>query len=298
MKLGYIGLGKMGLNMSRRLVSKNYEVVAFDPNEKTRKEATSFNIKTVSCIKNIISSVGDGPRQIWIMVPYQVVDKVLEEITPLLSKGDTIIDGGNSPYKESVRRHKELKDKGLRFIDVGVSGGPEGALNGASLMVGGERKDFSEYEDLFRDLSVLKGYGYMGKPGAGHFVKMVHNGIEYGMMQSIGEGFEIMKKSPFDLNLTKVSEVYDKGTVIESKLVTWLHQAYIEEGENLDSISGEVSHSGEGLWTIEAAKELSVPAEIIEKSLKFRIDSKNNPSYTGKVVSALRNQFGGHEVKK
>jgi 6-phosphogluconate dehydrogenase len=297
MKLGYIGLGKMGLNMVERLLEKGHSVVAFARSEESRERARSLGAEIVNSERQMIENL-EPPRLIWIMVPHGAVDGVINEMKPLLQKGDGVIDGGNSPYKESIRRGRELKEMGIHFLDVGVSGGPGGARNGASLMIGGERKDFEKFEELFKDLSVPDGYGYMGESGAGHFVKMVHNGIEYGIMQSIGEGFAIMKKAPFKLNLTKVAEVYRHGTVIESRLIDWMHKAYLEEGEDLSAISGEVSHSGEGLWTVEAAKELGVSAEVIEKSLQFRIDSTGNPSYTGQVVSALRNQFGGHEVKK
>jgi 6-phosphogluconate dehydrogenase len=232
------------------------------------------------------------------MIPYQAVEGVLEKLIPFLGKGDTIIDGGNSPYKESIRRAKELEKRKIYFLDVGVSGGPSGARNGACIMVGGRKDIFKKFRKLFRDLSVRGGYGYMGKSGAGHFVKMVHNGIEYGMMQAIAEGFALMKNSPFELSLTKVAEIYNHRSVIESRLVDWLRKTFEQNGEGLDEISGSVAHSGEGVWTVEAAKELGVPIPIIEGALNFRIESQRNPSYTGRILSALRNQFGGHEVFK
>jgi 6-phosphogluconate dehydrogenase len=223
---------------------------------------------------------------------------------PLLKEGDTVIDGGNSPYVETVRRSKDLLEKKINFIDIGVTGGPSGARNGACMMIGGHRGDYEKYEQLFDDLSSKKengesAYGYMGNHGAGHFVKMVHNGIEYGMMQAIGEGFEVMKKAEeFDLNLQEISRVYNNRSVIESRLVGWLKSSFEKNGTDLDNISGEVSHSGEGQWTVEAAKKLGVPVKIIEESLQFRKDSQGKPSYTGQVVSALRNEFGGHDVSK
>lgn len=297
LKIAYIGLGKMGLNMVERLLEKGYEVSAFDVSEEARKKAGQAGALIFDSIEKLVRSE-ESPRLVWIMVPYKFVDDVLEKVTPILEKGDTIIDGGNSPYKESIRRAKELEEENINFLDVGVSGGPSGARNGASIMVGGEKKDYEKYEELFRDLSLPEGYGYMGDHGAGHFVKMIHNGIEYGMMQAIAEGFAIMKESPLNLNLTKIAEVYNKGTVIESRLISWLGKAFKEEGEDLKEISGKISHSGEGLWTVETAKELGVPAPVIKDALQFRIDSQNNPSYTGQIVSALRNQFGGHEVKE
>lgn len=298
MKIGYIGLGKMGKGMVARLLENDHEVIATDPQAEARTEMEALGAKTAESATVLVSTM-DTPRTIWVMVPHQVVDKVLDEIVPLLDVGDTVIDGGNSPYKESVRRGVMLEGKGLRFMDIGVSGGPSGARNGACMMAGGKKDVYDEYESVLSDLCVPEGYGYMGKTGSGHFVKMVHNGIEYGMMQAIGEGFAIMKKKEeFEIDLTKVAGVYSHGSVITSSLVSWLENAYKEEGEDLDAISGEVSHSGEGLWTVEAAKELGVDAQIIEKSLAFREASQGNPSYTGQVVSALRNQFGGHEVKK
>ena len=186
----------------------------------------------------------------------------------------------------------------MTFLDAGVSGGPAGARNGACIMVGGRKEVFQKFEALFRDLSVPGGYGYMGKTGAGHFVKMVHNGIEYGMMQALAEGFAIMKASDFGLELTRITDVYNHKSVIESRLVGWLQSAFQQYGEDLADISGSAAQSGEGMWTVEAGKELGVPTPVIQGALEFRIQSQNNPSYTGKLISAMRNQFGGHEVKE
>lgn len=305
MKIGYIGLGKMGLGMVRLLLEKGHEVVATDPDEKARNEAAAAGAEVVENLLEFKDRL-EGEKFIWIMVPHQIVDNVLADLGDILSPGDVVMDGGNSNYKETVRRGAELKAKGLVFMDVGVSGGPSGARNGACMMIGGARDKFDKYEQLFKDLSVPDGYAYMGQCGAGHYVKMIHNGIEYGMMQAIGEGFEILKESAFKLDLKEVSRIYNNGSVIESRLVGWLGNAYKEEGVDLNAISGEVSHSGEGQWTVEEAKECRVsdtetkeiPVPVIEASLQFRIDSTGNPSYTGQVVSALRNQFGGHLVKK
>ncbi len=230
------------------------------------------------------------------MVSWQAVDTILEQLIPHLNEKDLIIDGGNSPYFETVRRAKMLAEKNIPFMDIGTSGGPGGARNGACLMIGGDREVFEKHKSLFADLSKTDAFGYFGKHGAGHFVKMVHNGIEYGMMQSIGEGFELMKKSNFELDLSEITRVYNNGSVIESRLVGWLADAYKKYGEELDGVSGEVSHSGEGEWTVKAAQEMNVPVQVIKDSLDFRKNSTGNPSYTGKVVSALRNMFGGHDV--
>jgi 6-phosphogluconate dehydrogenase len=306
MKIGYIGLGKMGMAMVKRLLEKGHQVVATDPNQEARSEAQAAGAETVADIGALCAKLS-GEKFIWIMVPHQIVDTVLGELGTLLTPGDVVMDGGNSNYKETVRRARELKAKDLVFMDVGVSGGPGGARDGACLMIGGARDKFDKYLELFKDLSINDGYAYMGEAGAGHYVKMIHNGIEYGMMQAIGEGFEVLKESPFDLDLTEVTKIYNNGSVIQSRLIGWLEKAYAQEGEDLEAISGQVSHSGEGQWTIEEAKECRtdgaaskkvIPVPVIEASLQFRINSTNNPSYTGKVVSALRNQFGGHLVKK
>lgn len=296
MKLGYIGLGKMGYNMVELLLERKYEVVAFNRSEgPVRKIAQEGAIPALSL--NELTSALVEPRLVWIMVPHQAVDAVLKELLPLLTKGDTVIDGGNSPFKESIRRAKELEARGIDFLDAGVSGGPAGARSGACIMVGGRKEVFQKFEALFRDLSVPDGYGYMGKSGAGHFVKMVHNGIEYGMMQALAEGFAVMKASDFGLDLVKITDVYNHKSVIESRLVGWLQGAFEQYGQDLRDISGSAAQSGEGLWTVEAGKDLGVPMPVIQGALDFRLQSQKNPSYTGKLVSAMRNQFGGHEVK-
>ncbi|HMK49614.1 MAG TPA: decarboxylating 6-phosphogluconate dehydrogenase [Thermodesulfovibrionales bacterium] len=295
MELGYVGLGKMGFNMVERLLEKRHSVAAFDQNQEAVKKIARLGARASDSL-TVLSSALTAPRLVWLMVPHQAVDAVLRELVPLLQKGDTIIDGGNSPYKESMRRARELDRRGIDFLDVGVSGGPAGARNGACLMVGGSKVLFDRFEPLFRDISAEQGYGHMGGSGSGHFVKMVHNGIEYGMMQAIAEGFAVMKASDFDLNLARIAGVYNRRSVIESRLVGWLKNAFEQHGRELDDISGSVSQSGEGLWTVEAAKELGVPVPVIDGALQFRLRSQDAPSYTGQIVSALRNQFGGHEV--
>ncbi|MBI2074284.1 MAG: decarboxylating 6-phosphogluconate dehydrogenase [Candidatus Levybacteria bacterium] len=298
-EIGMVGLGKMGANLARQLRSKGWKVFGFNRTSDVTKSLEPEGIIGTYSLEELANKLSK-PRTIWLMTSYQAVDEVLNELVPFLEKGDTIIDGGNSPYKDSIRRAKELDSKGINFLDVGVSGGPDGALNGACIMVGGKKELYEAYEPLFRDLSVKDGYGYMGNAGAGHFVKMVHNGIEYGMMQSIGEGFEVLKKSPFFLNLYSVADLYNHSSVIASRLVGWLKEAYVKFGDNLDTdecCSGKVSQSGEGQWTIETAKELEVPVEIIEGAVEFRKKSQEKPSYTGQVISALRHQFGGHNAK-
>lgn len=295
MKIGYIGLGKMGINMVERLLDKKHEVLVFDKNEEAVRSISGKGAMPANSLESLTAALAT-PRLVWLMVPHEAVDKVLQELIPLLQKGDTVIDGGNSPYRESMRRFQDLGGKGINFLDVGVSGGPSGARNGACIMAGGRKEIFRKYRNLFRDLACKGGYAYMGDPGAGHFVKMVHNGIEYGMMQALAEGFALMKASPFDLDLTQIAKLYNHKSVIESRLVGWLNDAFRQHGENLDNISGTVSHSGEGSWTVEAAKELGIPVPVIEGALTFRVQSQTKPVYTGQILSAVRNQFGGHEV--
>jgi 6-phosphogluconate dehydrogenase len=297
MELGYIGLGKMGFNMVARLLDKNYRVVVFDKNNEAVSAMAEQGAEPAADIHSVASALSP-PRLVWMMVPYKVVDDVLREIAPFLSEDDTLIDGGNSPYKESVRRNTELAGKKINYLDVGVSGGPGGAKSGACLMVGGKRNVYERFEKLFEDLSVDEGFGYMGMSGSGHFVKMIHNGIEYGMMQAIAEGFTLLKTSSFALPMAEITNVYNHGSVIESRLIQWLEKAFKEYGENLKDISGAVSQSGEGQWTVEEARRLGIPVPIIEGSVNYRIQSEKNPTYTGQILSALRNQFGGHPVFK
>jgi 6-phosphogluconate dehydrogenase len=295
-QLGYIGLGKMGFNMAARLLGKGYDITAYDRNAEAVRRIAEKGAKGAESIGALASAL-PAPRLVWIMVPHEAVNSVLAELLPHLQNGDTVIDGGNSPYVESVRRGRELSEKGIHFLDVGISGGPGGARDGACVMVGGEKEQYENFKELFADISAPDAYGYMGTSGAGHFTKMTHNGIEYGMMQAIAEGFEVLKRAEFGISLKEAARVYNNRSVIESRLVGWLSSAYKEYGENLDEISGEVAATGEGLWTVEAAKRLGVPTPIIEGSVEFRNQSTGNPSYTGKVLSALRNQFGGHEAK-
>ncbi|MEI7511279.1 MAG: decarboxylating 6-phosphogluconate dehydrogenase [Candidatus Peregrinibacteria bacterium] len=296
MKLGYIGLGKMGLGMVELLLEKKHDIIAYAPSTSSQQKASAVGATAVSSLAELVHDL-PTPRTVWLMVPHKAVDGVLEELIPLLNAGDTIIEGGNSPYKETIRRAKEIEAKNIRFLDIGVSGGPSGARNGACLMIGGKKDLYEEYIPLFQDIAAEGAYSYLGKSGAGHFVKMVHNGIEYGMMQAIGEGFEVLKKSDFALDLQEVCHIYNRQSVITSRLTQWLEKAFHEYGTDLNGISGSIAQSGEGLWTLETAQELGIPVPIIEGSVNFRKQSEGNPSFTGQVVSALRNQFGGHEVK-
>lgn len=282
--------------MANLALEKGHEIVAFnrspEPTKKLQKQGATAVFTLEDVVKNLKS-----PRVLWIMVPHQAVDDVLNQLLPLLSRGDTVIDGGNSRYDRSKQRADLLANHGVHFLDVGVSGGPDGARNGACMMIGGRKDVFENVEPLIKDLCVEDGYGYMGTPGAGHFVKMVHNGIEYGMMQSIAEGFHILKdNNEFKLDLHDVARVYNRGSVIESRLIGWLKKAYEEHGAELDGITGSASASGEGLWTTEVAHKLGVSDAVIHDAVKAREKSQRMPNYGAKIVSALRNQFGGHDV--
>jgi 6-phosphogluconate dehydrogenase len=299
--IGMVGLGKMGFNMAQRLSEKGWKVVGYDKKIKNQKSKIK-NQKEIEVI-NVVGSLQElvrrlpRPRIIWLMVPAgNPTEEVISQLEKLLDKGDVVIDGGNSYYKDSARRFKKLKGKGIHFVDVGVSGGPAGARYGASLMIGGDEKIFRKIEPLFLDLATEDGYQFFPGAGAGHFVKMVHNGIEYGMMQAIAEGFTILKNSGYKLDLQKVADVYNHGSVIESRLVSWLKEAFELYGQDLKKVSGAVVHTGEGEWTVKTAKELGLKTKIIEGALEFRKKSAKNPSYTGKILTALRNRFGGHPV--
>jgi glucose-6-phosphate 1-dehydrogenase len=297
-KIGYVGLGKMGANMVERLLDHGWDVTAFDPNAEAREKVAASGAAVVDSLGSLVKSL-KGSRLIWLMVPHQAVAGVIHELLPFLKKGDTVIDAGNSYFKESVAHGNMLEARGIHFMDVGVSGGPSGARAGACLMIGGDKAIYKKHLGLFSDVATAGGYDYMGSVGAGHFVKMVHNGIEYGMMQAIAEGFAVMKDwHKGELNLERIANLYNHDSVIESRLVGWLKDAYEKYGPDLHDISGSVDASGEGLWTVTTAKELGVPVPIIEGSLDFRSQSKRKPSYTGQVLSALRNMFGGHAVKK
>ncbi len=307
-KIGIIGLGKMGANLARQLHKKGWQVVGFNKTSEITKGLETEGIIGSYSLSEFVEKLAK-PRIIWLMVPAgKPVDEIIfgsstslgankDGIIHSLNKGDIIIDGGNSFYKDSIARYKKLKKLGIHFIDAGVSGGPKGALEGASIMVGGDKNIFKILEPLFCDLAAPNAYQFFEGAGLGHFVKMVHNGIEYGMMQSLAEGFATMKKYSSKLDLRRVANVYNHKSVIESRLVGWLEDAFVKYGKDLNGVSGSVSHTGEGEWTVKTAKELKVPTPAIKDALNFRVESAKKPSYAGKILSALRNQFGGHDIK-
>lgn len=296
MDIGFIGLGKMGQNMVFRLVGRGWKVVGYDPDEAARSAAENEGALATRTIAELVRQL-PSPRLIWMMVPHGAVEAILAELTPLLARGDTIIDGGNTPYAESIRRAQVFAKRDVHFLDVGVSGGPLGARGGACLMIGGDRAVFEAHEALFRDLSAPEGYRYVGAAGAGHFVKMVHNGIEYGMMQAIADGFALMRASDCKPNLTDIAQLFNHGSVIESRLMEHLSEGFCEFGEDLTAVSGTVAASGEGAWTVAEAEKLGVSVPAIKAALDFRAVSQEHPSYTGKILSMLRNRFGGHSAR-
>ena len=290
-QIGYIGLGKMGSVMVARLGKRGWSVATYDVNGQGTAES----------IKQLVARL-KKPRVIWMMVPAgDPVDRVLFQdngLVVLLEKGDIVLDGGNSFYEDSMRRSEKLQGIGVTFMDVGVSGGPATVQEGKpALMIGGDKKEFEKLKFLFRDLTRRESFRYMGESGAGHFVKMVHNGIEYGMMQSLAEGFVLLKQSPFGLDVQEVAGVYNHGSVIESRLTGWLEQGLKKYGQELKAVSGSVAHTGEGEWTVKTARKLQVFTPVIKAALDFRLQSGRKQSYAGKILMMLRNQFGGHSIK-
>lgn len=296
MKIGLIGLGKMGQNLGRNLLDHNYGVVAYDVNQAMVEELHAYGAEAAASLKQLVEKL-EPPRVYWLMVPHAVVDFILTDLKPFLSKADVVIEAGNSHYKESIRRYEELQELGVYFMDVGTSGGMEGARKGACYMVGGDRKAWSVVEPIFRDTAVSNGYLYAGKAGSGHYLKMVHNGIEYGMMAAIGEGFEVLEKSEFDFDFSQVARVWSHGSVIRSWLMELTQRAFSKDAK-LKGIQGVMHSSGEGRWTVEEALELQAATPVIAMSLLMRYRSMEHDTFTGKVVAALRNEFGGHAVEK
>jgi 6-phosphogluconate dehydrogenase len=297
MEIGLIGLGKMGFNLGLNMRDNGHKVVAFNRSLEKVKEAEKEGLTGAYSIVELVEKL-QGRRVIWLMVPAgNTVDDMINTLVPLLNKHDIIIDGGNSFYKDTLRRYDELKAKEIDFIDIGTSGGTSGARHGACTMIGADEEVFKVIEGLVKDICVKDGYLHTGRTGSGHYTKMVHNGVEYGMMQAMGEGFEILQKSQFDLDMEKVAKVWNNGSVIRGWLMELAESAFKKDGK-LDEIKGVMYSSGEGLWTVMEALELKVPAPVIAESLMMRYRSEQDDTFTGKVVAALRNEFGGHATKK
>jgi 6-phosphogluconate dehydrogenase len=297
MRVAMIGLGKMGGNMTARLLKKGHEVVAFDRSAEAVKHAASLGAKSASDLKAVVAAL-QSPRVVWIMVPAGApVDETIETLVPMLAKGDVIIDGGNSRYTDSLRRAKSLESRGIDFVDAGTSGGVWGLENGYCLMVGGSDRAISICEPLFTALSEPGGYAHVGPPGAGHYVKMVHNGIEYGLLQAYAEGYEILHASKnFKLDLAQIAALWNHGSVVRSWL-NELAEIAFKKDNDLTTLKGWIADSGEGRWTVQEATDLDVPAPVIALSLIMRLRSRQEDSFGGKVIAALRNEFGGHAVK-
>lgn len=299
MKIGMIGLGRMGMNMVRRLLKGGHKVVAYNRTPDRIKEIVKAGARGAYSIEELVEKL-PPPRVVWIMLPAgRPVDEHIDILKGLLKKGDIVIDGGNSFYKDDLRHDQELRSFGIHYLDAGVSGGIWGLEIGYCLMIGGDKKIYRYLEPVFRSLAPKDGYLYCGETGAGHFVKMVHNGIEYGMMAAYGEGFEILNESPYGKNLdfSKIAHLWNQGSVVRSWLLE-LAEAAFKKDKNLSSIGGYVEDSGEGRWTVQQAIETAVPAPVIASSLFQRFRSRQKQAFSEKVLAALRREFGGHQVLK
>jgi 6-phosphogluconate dehydrogenase len=299
MQIGMIGLGRMGMNMAKRLLMGKHEVIAYNRSPEKIIEIKKKGAKGAYSPGELIDKL-KRPRIIWLMLPAgKPVDDIISGIKPLLSKGDIVVDGGNSYYKDDIRREKQLFTDGIHYLDAGVSGGIWGLKAGYCLMIGGRRNIFRRLSPLFRTLAPKDGYLYCGPAGAGHFVKMVHNGIEYGMMSAYGEGFEILKASVYSENMdfAKIAHLWNHGSVIRSWLLE-LAESALRKDQELSKIEGYVEDSGEGRWTIQQAVETAVPAPVITASLYQRFRSRKSDSFSDRLLAALRNEFGGHSVTK
>ncbi len=299
MRLGMIGLGRMGMNMARRLLQGGHEVVAFNRTPEKTREIISDGAEGAFSLKELVSML-EPPRIVWIMLPAgRIVDEHVAILSDLLEPGDIIIEGGNSRYQDDIRRERELREQSIHYVDAGVSGGIWGLEIGYCTMVGGEKTIFDRLEPVFATLAPEKGYLYCGPAGAGHFVKMIHNGIEYGMMQAYGEGFALLEASPYrdNFNYRDLARLWNRGSVIRSWLLELLEDAFSGDPK-LDEIAGYVDDSGEGRWTVEQAIESRVAAPVIAQALFARFQSRDANSFSNRVLAALRREFGGHAVKK
>lgn len=297
MKIGFIGLGKMGNNLATHLLEKQIEVVVWNRSPEPIQNLAKSGATTAQDVSGLVLKL-PTPRIIWLMVSAgSVVDEIIMKMKPDLTAGDIVIDGGNSFYKDTVRRNRMLAGDHIYFMDIGVSGGPSGARTGACLMVGGDKAAYDRILPILKILSAPEAFAYVGPSGAGHFAKMVHNGIEYGMLESIAEGAAILKKSSYNFNLAQVFKLFNKRSVIESRLVGWTAQQF-EEDQDLGEISSTIARTGEGEWTVETAKDLSIDVPAISAALEVRKQSDTTPAnFRNRVISALRGKFGQHKVK-
>ncbi|NUO77029.1 MAG: decarboxylating 6-phosphogluconate dehydrogenase [Lysobacter sp.] len=299
MDLGMVGLGRMGANMAQRLVRGEHRVTGYDPGAAAREQAATHGIGAAASLAELVAAL-PAPRAVWLMVPAgAIVDQTLAELLPLLAPGDTVIDGGNSNYKDTQRRAAELGERGLHYLDSGTSGGIWGLAEGYSLMIGGDEDAVERLRPIFECLAPApdRGWGRVGPSGAGHFTKMVHNGIEYGLMQAYAEGFAIMQRKPgFDLDLHQIAQIWRHGSVVRSWLLD-LGADALGKNPALDGIAPYVEDSGEGRWTVAEAIDLDVAAPVITASLLERLRSRESDSFADKLLAAMRNEFGGHKIK-
>jgi 6-phosphogluconate dehydrogenase len=297
MRIGFIGLGKMGANMVRRLLRDGHEIVAYNRTPEKVTEIAGEGAIPAFSIAELVTKL-EKPRAIWVMVPAgDATEAQIEELLEHLEPGDTIIDGGNTNFHDDLRRHPKLRERGIGYVDAGVSGGVWGLQIGYCLMVGGEPEFVEPLAPVFTTLAPPDGYLHVGGPGAGHYVKMVHNGIEYGLMQAYAEGFEILHASDYELDLQGIAELWGQGSVVRSWLLELLGDAFKSQGQDLAHLKDWVADSGEGRWTVQEAIDRDIPAPVITLSLQARFRSRQDESYGAKVLAALRNEFGGHAVK-
>jgi len=296
MQLGFVGLGKMGGNMVERLLGDKHEIVIYNRTPEKIQEYAKKGAVPSASLSDLAGKL-KGRKAVWLMVPSgPPVDQNIVDLTPLLSKGDIIIDGGNSYYKDSVRRHNELSPKGIHFVDSGTSGGIWGLRNGYCLMIGGGDEPVRFLEPVFKSLAPPDGYLHCGAAGSGHLVKMIHNGIEYGMMQAYAEGFDILRASPYGLDLQRISHLWNQGSVVRSWLLE-LAESALKKDPKLDKLEPWVADSGEGRWTVFESIERDVPAPVLTLALQARFASRDKNSFAHRMLAALRNEFGGHAVK-
>lgn len=300
MELGMVGLGRMGGNMAQRLLTGGHHIVAFDPQPMAVKAAEGNGADGASSLDELVSKL-TAPKAVWVMVPDGApTESTIKSLAELLSDGDMILDGGNSNFNDSIRRSKELAESGIEFMDVGTSGGVWGLTEGYSMMVGGSDEAFARIEPLIQTLapSPTSGYGHVGPAGAGHYVKMVHNGIEYGLMQAYAEGFELMNaREDMALDMAQIAEIWREGSVVRSWLLDLTAAAFQEDGD-LSGLAAYVDDSGEGRWTVQESVDLAVPIPVITAALQARFRSRQDQPFGAKILSAMRNQFGGHAVRK
>lgn len=295
METGLIGLGKMGLHIALNMHSSKINVSGYDIQPEARTHAEANGISVTNTLQELIASL-HAPRIIWLMLPAGEITKTMvDQLSQLLEKGDFVIDGGNSFYRDTIRNYEFLKKRNIHFYDAGTSGGIRGALEGANFMIGGEREHFCVIEELFKRIAREQGYLYAGGPGSGHYLKMVHNGIEYGMMQAIGEGFDLLQHSPYTYDNAQVAALWNHGSVIRSWLMELAEEAFRED-TNLDAVRGIMYASGEGQWTVEEAMRCKISVPVISTALMMRYRSLYEDTFTGKVVASLRKGFGGHKT--